>query len=691
MAASFTVPSSPAVYTKSYKNFLGVDFRAEDYTADGTRFPYAQNLIIDKTGFPEKRPGFRIAVNSDEKIWGVFTGYAGDEVYTVIHSGRSLKKLVRNQSGYTLSVISKKNGSEGNVFYTEEYMPEKKCLMYCADGYIYILGADENATYTLRYDGDYVEDLKNTAEPPVLFEDRNLWYMKYRDNSNTSWETERSDEPGVSVDKINLLCEYAVCRFKLSNFISNMTTRQYRSYQYLYPGTNVKSIEYIKVYTTADKWVTLDPSLYSCMDDYVKIYVSNGAQSADDYVAAPELKLNVFNAEIKFKLESGEDNIKKICSYTAATQYGIGRDDRVFLCGSSEEKNYVRYSEFEKGGCFPDLNYIVAGTDESRCIGFSKMNNSLIVHKNSENMVNVFLVTGQMSGDDAVFSVTYGIAGRGAVSDRSFANVDGEALFLTDDGVFALETSYISSEKSITNRSGFINPMFEKENDKQKAQLIKWKNLLMIFINGRVYTMNTNQKSYTSSYTQSYNRSYYYESMLWTGIDADEAFTVKDELFFYKNTDDGKGYIAKFNTDIENDRKYTDISLTGDSSRAIDSYFMTKYDDDSSFMILKTMTKRGSGILIKPHTRTSAEIYAVTDRRGKFLVKEARAGIFDFSDFSFQLVSFNSRAVPGIIPFNTKIKKYCALQFIVRNNEKGQGFGVYGIEKRFTMGNYKKY
>ena len=72
-------------------------------------------------------------------------------------------------------------------------------------------------------------------------------------------------------------------------------------------------------------------------------------------------------------------------------------------------------------------------------------------------------------------------------------------------------------------------------------------------------------------------------------------------------------------------------------------------------------------------------------------VKTAKAGMLDFSDFDFSLISFNTRDVATIIPLNTKVKKYSTLQFMVRNNELSQGLGVLGIEKRYKMGSYKKY
>ena len=43
-----------------------------------------------------------------------------------------------------------------------------------------------------------------------------------------------------------------------------------------------------------------------------------------------------------------------------------------------------------------------------------------------------------------------------------------------------------------------------------------------------------------------------------------------------------------------------------------------------------------------------------------------------------------------MIPFGKKVKKYKTLQIIVRNDKVNEGFGVFGIIKRFVKGGYVK-
>ena len=64
--------------------------------------------------------------------------------------------------------------------------------------------------------------------------------------------------------------------------------------------------------------------------------------------------------------------------------------------------------------------------------------------------------------------------------------------------------------------------------------------------------------------------------------------------------------------------------------------------------------------------------------------------IFEWSDIDFSRFTFNSNDSPQIIPFNTRVKKYVTLQIVVKNEAVNEGFGVFGIIKRFSRGNYVK-
>ena len=411
--------------------------------------------------------------------------------------------------------------------------------------------------------------------------------------------------------------------------------------------------------------------------------------------------------------EAFEKTYSKIRKCKTITKYGVTEEDRIFLTGNDELKNYVWYSEFQNPLYIPDLNYITVGYDNTAVVGFLKFQDYLVTLKEkTADDTNIFLVKGEMTDEGAVFKVRSGMQGVGAISNKGFAYADDEPLFLASNGVFALQTVSISQERNVANRSGFINQRFETEEGKETATMCRWRNYIIVALNNHAYVLNINQKTYTDDIGAGYYKTYYYEASFWDNIPATDFFIIDDELYFYHNSVTGEGsFIAKFNSDIKDVSKYNDVSLSetytkevlgvemneghlydANKPKPIDAWFKTKADDDGSFMVLKTMVKRGSGIMIKPYTRSSAEIYVITDKEEKDKpVKTAKAGMLDFSDFDFSLISFNTRDVATIIPLNTKVKKYSTLQFMVRNNELSQGMGVLGIEKRYKTGSYKKY
>lgn len=103
------------------------------------------------------------------------------------------------------------------------------------------------------------------------------------------------------------------------------------------------------------------------------------------------------------------------------------------------------------------------------------------------------------------------------------------------------------------------------------------------------------------------------------------------------------------------------------------------------------MVKKGSGVMIKPYMRSSVRVLVRSDKDCLAkLVKQAAMDIWDWTDIDFNRLEFSSNDAPRVVPFNTKVKKYVTLQIVVENSAVNEGFGVYGIIKRYTVGNYVK-
>ena len=153
------------------------------------------------------------------------------------------------------------------------------------------------------------------------------------------------------------------------------------------------------------------------------------------------------------------------------------------------------------------------------------------------------------------------------------------------------------------------------------------------------------------------------------------------ELYF----GDDNGRFCKFNHDIEGMNKYND------NGQPITAIWTTKLDNDDMPEMLKTMQKKGCVITTKPFPRSSIEVGVKTSDSGQArLVKTTYLGYLDLADIDFENFTFYSNDNARSVVLRTKVKKYKALQFVLRNDKLNEGFGVFSITKNYIVVNYMK-
>ena len=202
---------------------------------------------------------------------------------------------------------------------------------------------------------------------------------------------------------------------------------------------------------------------------------------------------------------------------------------------------------------------------------------------------------------------------------------------------------------------------------------VVWNDMYLLCVNSRCYVADSRQKS-------SVGESFGYEWYYWDNIPA-RVFLEHDGALYFGTSD---GRICKFNTDDPLMSRYND------DGKPIVSRWSTKADDFGSFMFRKTMTKRGSGVMIKPYTRSSVRVYAVTEAGIERSIKYSTMDIFSFADIDFGRFTFNTSDSPQVVPFNKKLKKFISLQVVLENKELDEGFGTYGVVVQYVVGNYVK-
>lgn len=382
-------------------------------------------------------------------------------------------------------------------------------------------------------------------------------------------------------------------------------------------------------------------------------------------------------------VEGYADRIDKC---TIITTYGVGSNDRVVLSGNPDCPNLDWTSGLYDPTYMPDLGYAAVGCEATPICGYCRIGSSLgIVKADDGSDSTVFLRSAALSEDgEAVFTLQQTIAGVGAVAPGSFASLFDDPLFLSRAGVAAITSSSLTGEKIIQNRSLYLNAQLTNEPSLPEAEAAVWQGMYLLAVpEGHVYILNGRQ---TKTFRSSALGDFVYEGFYWENVPALCWYVQRsgtDEALYFGTAD---GRICKLNTDIE------DMSRYSDDGAAISAVWATKYDDDGTPAVLKTLLKRGCCVTIKPYARSSAEVYIRADRTGGHEKKVAGKpmDILDFSDIDFERITFNTDESPQEIFLNRKVKNYKRLQIIVRNQEPNEGFGIFQITKHYVTGNYAK-
>ena len=698
-------PTSPSIYTKRYGTFRGVDFSQSETMVDDSRSPYAENLISDTGGFPEKRLGWRTIQNIGERINGIYhykaikkneAGEQSTEKVTecyVIHAGDKIYKWSGNEK------------EEGELIL--EGINDEKSTGRNFKERLFILTGKE----FLEFDGEKcvrVEDGEGSYTP-TTWERRGVAFLS--DEGNWVWD---NDDAGAAYQSINLATAKRINTFRIDR-----DWRVARRYIYLdgkiKAGTRIKmtyiptgevlldviapegnsgSYDVERGFWEYDKevYVTPDPPTAGIVRNWNStgtntktaefLGVSEGGYingyfcptKIADYVEPEEGKDNF---KVEYYAEAGE-----LDGAIAGCRVMDVFENRIFYSGNPDFPNTDWHSELNEPTYVTDLSYTEVGLDATPIIGYLRTGSEQAILKADGDDATIYM---RSRTDDAegnvIFPIRQGTSGIGAVGRHAVCTLLDDPMYLTANGVYAIAQQDISSERALNIRSTRINKKLLENYNLEDAFMTTWKGNLLLFINDECYVADAAQKTYAGNKTGTFEYEWYY----WTNIPARVAFEYGG--VFYFGTDDGR--ICRFNDDMKNSRGAYESTAYSDDGEAIVATWATNMSDDGDFMRLKTMKKKGSGVMLKTYNRSGVKVSIKTDKDFEKMIRERSAGVFNFEDMDFSDFTFNT-AEYMVVPFNAKFKKYKAIQVVVRNDKVNQAFGVLGIIRRYVIGNFAK-
>lgn len=678
-----SLPSSPNYYATHYDKLRGVDYSCDITEVSRVRTPTGLNMISDDGGNPVKRSGWRVIADVNcGKILEII--FHEDDLSTYDR----LKKYIIGSTG--IYAVVTKDGIQNVVTMLSASITSASYFMFGGEVYVFVNGG------MYKLEGITAVGIDDKAYIPEVTISKNP-----------------DGTGGQSLESANLLTPK-----RIFAFLGDSTSKDY----YLYPEgvRNDNLYKYIVKDTikvellTTDGWtVTTDYTL----PDTVVVKGKDVDGSIKSFnVCIPKITFT----EAHEPLVPGQDNVRvtfeafddttdstvdgetivvglysenriDLLATTSCMTYGYSAADRVFLVGG-KHKNKVYYSGVNQPMYYPDDNYITVGHDSNGITGLHRVSEYLAAVKDDSAIEGtVFLISGAYLNDEMYFKVTPTSAGTGAIAPKSFSTLVDEPLFLSRSGVFAIANYYTTTEKVIRNRSYYLDKKLLKEPNLEEACAITYRRYYILCVNDHCYVLDGRSRSQDKNN----NTDYLYEAYYWENVPAKVFYVWQNELYF----GDAEGHLCKFNTDIDNRTKYCDDgilevnsdgvkSLTG--GVAIPCEWSTPLDDDGRPQYFKTLNKKGSLLTILPYERTSAKVTLVKDGDIRSELGIFYADIQTWELIDFERFTFNSNDTAQDDFFRKKIKKYKRLQIVVRNDGLYEPFGILGITKTYTIGNFSK-
>ena len=670
--------SSPAIAAAVYDRLKGVDFSTDPGLIDASRSPFAPNLISGPGGYPEKRPGWRTVAQLDGRVWGLHSGHIGSEEIYLAHCGGSLYRVWPYEEGRQPVKLFDGVNEHRSVSFVHQ---ERIFLLTGRESLVCGMFADANDVKTLQ-----VKPVRDVAKVPtvvfnadpegggVVLEDRNLL-------------TDRKTVGYVgTASALYALPEELIGEGLVTARVRNQETMEWETYTEIPQSSNTMKID-VAMEQPEDEDGTPDDSYVLRNGVWVNRYRKSGSAVTDTqlvvnrtygivgFAKAPwrNTAAGSDNVEITYEKAPEADKETGELPDTAAAIEGcdvLGLfEDRVFVSGNPDKPAFDWHSGADDPTYFPETGYARVGAAGTEIMGYLQVGSAMAVIKaDSRQDAGIYLRTASKLNDKTVFTLRQGVSGQGAVAKSGFANILDDPLLLTRNGVFAITGNLITEERTLANRSRFVDPRLTKERNLAEAVACSWNGMyLLSMLDGTVYLLDGKQnKAYLENSIT--GAAYNYEAYHWMNVPAVAWLPEGAHLFF--GTEDGR--LCRMNTDIEGVTRYND------DGKAIRAVRATRVEFCGDFLRYKTMMKKGSGLLMQPYSRSSVKVYVRTDRTK---AQDFFTAALDDDDWQGEELGaeFSAWESAAVVPFKKKVKKWKWIQIIVENNEVNEGFGVYGI------------
>ncbi len=642
-----TPPKSAPPKTKQtvYDNFTGADFSNDAYLCRTDKSPDILNMI-GEDGILTGRTGWEPVYTAEGVVNGLCKGFAERDVVYLAHIGTKLYSF-------------KPDGTELSELYSG--LPNEKSVLFFATRTKRPLVATEdleepkNLGFVLTGAGFFYVDFYETPVQVGRVSDiATVPVVKIGVKPNGAGET---------LDAVNLLQKK-----RSEKFLGDGSSK---TFQLGAKDLDSDLLEIVEITASGQKTYTENSSGATG-------FSVNRALGSVTFVTAPPTppvtgEENIYITYAKTR----EGNAEKIEKCRAYTQFGLGGDVRVFVTRNPDFRAYDWWCETQDPSYFADLNYSIIGNDDTAVMGYLPYKQYLGLVKEDAENTTVYFRTAEFQNDKVQFFTTPAIQGVGAISPFAFSNLGDEPVYLSRNGVYSIISNAVTLQNTPQNRSYWVDERLTKEPNLENAISVAHENKYYLSINAHTYIISVPRKDRKDYQTEEAYAAYYWEGF------APTCYLSDGKTLWFG---DAEGRLCRF----KNRGDQSDYFDGADESPVPIRYlFTTKQDDDAAGVYLKSLQKKGCYIVLKPHRKSTVNIYYNTNvgtvNEGRQTVKHA--DWFDFQNVDFERISFVSSTFAQPIPLRDKVKKYKTLQYVLFLEEVGETFSLVSIGKLYHITN----
>lgn len=359
-----------------------------------------------------------------------------------------------------------------------------------------------------------------------------------------------------------------------------------------------------------------------------------------------------------YKTQNGFPERIKKCRFHSI--FGGSNDTRVFVSGNPDMPGYVWASDLYKPNYFPENRFYKFN---DKVTGFAKQYDYLVIEREKgKHIINYEVTDGVASFPSKPINDQVG-----TIATHSVQIIENNPVSLSKRGVYRLVGSNVRDERNAQHISEYIDAKLLHEDGLENAVSCDFDQKYWLALNGNVYVLDYAQSDDYNPFGQWY---------IYDNIHANCFIELNGDLYF-----GGEGLIYRFKSGEE-------TLAYNDDGAAIRAYWRSKYITFNADEMKKLVEKVFYSL--KPSTRSSVDVYYVTNKKESDTIKSSRVDLLDFNDIDFNNFTFLTNIFPQEQMAKVKAKKITHFQLLLQNEEVDESLGILSLGIKYRYQSYVK-